>query len=286
MTYIPFGTASEGPWSVLITPERAGWTYCGLRIADLTGEPIEFETGDEEMLVVPLAGSCEVVADGERIELAGRSSVFASVTDFAYLPIQASVRITGQGRIALPSAKATRRLPVRYGPAADVPVEIRGAGHATRQVNNFCAPEAFECDKLMAVEVLTPGGNWSSYPPHKHDTPGGQEAVLEEIYYFEGGEAVATSGSTARTSRSVLAEVSRATWCWCRTATTARRWPPPGTTCTTSTCSPGPGRSGPWPSATTPARLDPVDLGGPGRSIPGCRSARTPPDAAGAALRE
>ncbi|ADG89771.1 5-deoxy-glucuronate isomerase [Thermobispora bispora] len=204
MTYIPFGTASEGPWSVLITPERAGWTYCGLRIADLTGEPIEFETGDEEMLVVPLAGSCEVVADGERIELAGRSSVFASVTDFAYLPIQASVRITGQGRIALPSAKATRRLPVRYGPAADVPVEIRGAGHATRQVNNFCAPEAFECDKLMAVEVLTPGGNWSSYPPHKHDTPGGQEAVLEEIYYFEGGPGY----QRVYGSHEVLAEVS------------------------------------------------------------------------------
>jgi 5-deoxy-glucuronate isomerase len=67
-----------------------------------------------------------------------------------------------------------------------VPVELRGAGQASRQVNNFCAPEAFECDKLIAVEVLTPGGNWSSYPPHKHDQArDGQEAELEEIYYFQ-----------------------------------------------------------------------------------------------------
>ena len=50
-----------------------------------------------------------------------------------------------------------------------MPVELRGAGQASRQVNNFCSPDAFECDKLIAVEVLTPGGNWSSYPPHKHD---------------------------------------------------------------------------------------------------------------------
>jgi 5-deoxy-glucuronate isomerase len=89
------------------------------------------------------------------------------------------------GRFALPSARATRALPPRYGAAQDVPVEIRGAGAATRQVNNFCAPGAFECDKLIAVELLTPAGNWSSYPPHKHDHSSSVEAVLEEIYYFE-----------------------------------------------------------------------------------------------------
>lgn len=55
----------------------------------------------------------------------------------------------------------------------------------SRQVNNFCTPEAFETDKLIAVEVLTPAGNWSSYPPHKHDTEHQAESALEEIYYFE-----------------------------------------------------------------------------------------------------
>ena len=76
----------------------------------------------------------------------------------------------------------------RYGAAADVSVELRGAGAASRQVNNFCSPEGFDADRLIAVEVLTPGGNWSSYPPHKHDEQQDDESALEEIYYFEVAE--------------------------------------------------------------------------------------------------
>jgi 5-deoxy-glucuronate isomerase len=66
-----------------------------------------------------------------------------------------------------------------------VPVELRGSGSASRQVNNFCTPEAFDTGKLFACEVLTPGVNWSSYPPHKHDEDRPGESELEEIYYFE-----------------------------------------------------------------------------------------------------
>ena len=80
-------------------------------------------------------------------------------------------------------------MPFRYVPAADVPIELRGAGQASRQVNNFCAPDAFAADRLIAVEVLTPGGNWSSYPPHKHDVAADVESALEEIYYFEVADA-------------------------------------------------------------------------------------------------
>ena len=171
-----------------VTPEKAGWTYCGLRILELdAGGTVTFDTGGEELLVLPLAGGATVSCAGAEFTLDGRESVFDRVTDFAYLPIGARVAVhsvTG-GRFALPSARATRELPPRYGPAEAVPVEVRGAGTATRQVNNFCAPDAFECDKLIAVELLTPGGNWSSYPPHKHDTAAETEAVLEEIYYFE-----------------------------------------------------------------------------------------------------
>jgi len=76
-------------------------------------------------------------------------------------------------------------MPFRYGPAEAVPVELRGAGQASRQVNNFCTPDVFETDKLIACEVLTPNGNWSSYPPHKHDEAREGESELEEIYYFE-----------------------------------------------------------------------------------------------------
>ncbi|MEV7967485.1 5-deoxy-glucuronate isomerase [Sphaerisporangium sp. NPDC088356] len=208
MSYIPAGSTAEAPWALRISPETAGWTYAGLRALNLSGETVEFGTGGEEMLVVPLSGSCAVECDGVRLDLHGRESVFGGVTDFAYLPIGSSVRLSGQGRFALPSAVATRRLPVRYGPAEDVPVEVRGAGQASRQVNNFCAPDAFECDKLVAVEVLTPEGNWSSYPPHKHDTPADGEAVLEEIYYFEGGPGYQRVYGSPGRPIEVLAEVS------------------------------------------------------------------------------
>jgi 5-deoxy-glucuronate isomerase len=132
------------------------------------------------------------------------------VSDFAYVPRDATVTVSSAdgGVFALPSARCARRLPPRYGAAQDVPVELRGAGQASRQVNNFCSPEAFECDKLIAVEVLTPGGNWSSYPPHKHDEAGECEAELEEIYYFEtSGLAYQRVYGTPDRPVDVLAEV-------------------------------------------------------------------------------
>ncbi|KJK45071.1 5-deoxy-glucuronate isomerase [Streptomyces sp. NRRL F-4428] len=129
-------------------------------------------------------------AEPHVFELLGRSGVFGGPTDFAYVPRDAHVEVTARhgGRFALAGARCERRLPARYGPAADVHVELRGAGHCSRQVNNFAAagPAGFECDRLIAVEVLTPGGNWSSYPPHKHDEHHpGEESRLEEIYWFE-----------------------------------------------------------------------------------------------------
>jgi len=189
--YIAARTSADGAFSTVVTPERAGWRYSGLRVLDLpAGGSVELNTGGDETIVLPLAGACAVDCEDQHIALDGRDGVFAAVTDFAYIPPGASARITsaGGGRFALPAARAERRFPVRYGRAADVPVELRGAGGASRQVNNFCSPEAFAADKLIAVEVLTPAGNWSSYPPHKHDQyrPGKEEA-LEELYYFEIG---------------------------------------------------------------------------------------------------
>lgn len=181
-----------------ITPEGAGWAYSGLRVVTLgAGEEIVLSTGDAETLILPLAGACVVTvgvpADEVAVtfELHGRPSVFSRVTDFAYAPRDATVVLSSRegGRFALPSARCARRLPPRYGPAEKVPVELRGAGQMSRQVNNFCTPEAFEADRLIACEVLTPGGNWSSYPPHKHDERTATESVLEEIYYFEVADA-------------------------------------------------------------------------------------------------
>jgi 5-deoxy-glucuronate isomerase len=182
------GTLAEGPYWLSITPELAGWTHSGLRVVRMpAGGSHEFGTAADEMIVLPLEGSAVVECDGERFELAGRPGVFSGVTDFAYLPRDAVARICspGGGVFALPAARAGRRLPARYGPASGVRVELRGAGSCSRQVNNFCTPETFEADRLISCEVLTPAGNWSSYPPHKHDQEGPGETRLEEIYYFE-----------------------------------------------------------------------------------------------------
>ncbi len=182
-------SAAPQAWSCEVTPEAAGWAFCGLRVLELApGGSRAFETGDDEVVILPLSGSCSVSCDGERFALDGRDDLFTEVADFAYAPRDARVEVASErgGRFALPSARATRRLPARRVAAEDVPVELRGAGSMSRQVNNFCSPGAFEADRLIAVEVLTPAGNWSSYPPHKHDEDvPGEETALEEIYYFE-----------------------------------------------------------------------------------------------------
>jgi 5-deoxy-glucuronate isomerase len=182
------GGPAEEPWLASVTPEQAGWTYCGLRVLGLPpGGAHEFALAGDEAVLLPLAGSCVVECDGERFTLAGRESVFHGVTDFAYLPRETSARVSsaGGGRFALATARADEPLAPRYGPATGVPVELRGAGACSRRVHNFCMPAAFPADRLIACEVVTPAGNWSSYPPHKHDEERPGESVLEEIYYFE-----------------------------------------------------------------------------------------------------
>ncbi|WP_333737608.1 5-deoxy-glucuronate isomerase [Streptomyces sp. IBSBF 2806] len=187
--YIPHGTTAGDHYTLDLDPERAGWGYCSLRIVELEpGAAHTFTTGDSEWIVLPLAGGCTVRTDEDEFQLLGRETVFASVSDFAYVPRDARVQIASGagGRFALAGAKCERRLPARYGPAPEVPVEERGSGGQLRHVRNFASADAFDCDKLIAVEVITPGGNWSSYPPHKHDEHRpGEEAELEEIYYFE-----------------------------------------------------------------------------------------------------
>jgi 5-deoxy-glucuronate isomerase len=203
-----------GTPELVITPETAGWTYCGLRIVRLgAGEERSFFTGGEELAVLPLAGSAAVEVDGQWFELEGRTSVFARVTDWAYVPIESElvVRSAEGAELALASARAERRYEPAYIRAEDVPVEIRGAGQATRQVTNFLAPGAFDdVDRLIAVEVLTPDGNWSSYPPHKHDDTAGSLANNEEIYYFRVGKVglTETSGEGLALHRTYTADGS------------------------------------------------------------------------------
>ena len=183
----PAGSVATDRDPVCITPELAGWRYTGLDVIRLVaGETRAVSTGSREMLVLPLSGGCRVEVEGHRFELRGRPDVFAGSSDFVYLPSRSDATITsGGGECALPWAEAATRLVPRRYPADVTPAEIRGAGRATRRIRNLFVAGSSVAERLVVVEVVTPPGNWSSYPPHKHDddaVPG--EARLEEIYYF------------------------------------------------------------------------------------------------------
>jgi 5-deoxy-glucuronate isomerase len=177
-----------------LTPGDAGWDWTGLKVLWLpAGEPRVVRTGESEAFVLPLSGSLTVEVTGEfggplaTFELTGRDSVFTAVTDFAYVGRGSVVTLRSMtgAEVAMPSARCTRALPPRYGAAEDVPVEVRGAGNATRQVTNFGVPGVWDhAEKLICCELITPPGNWSSYPPHKHDASEPCPVVNEEIYYY------------------------------------------------------------------------------------------------------
>jgi len=182
------GETANDHYAMDITPERAGWRFSGIKIVELdAGGSQELSTGDDEALVLPLRGSCSVQAEGISYELAGRPDVFTAITDYLYLPRETTATITSArgGRFAIPTARATHRLEISYRPASDVHVDLRGAGSCSRQVNNYALGNDLDTDHLLVCEVLTPGGNWSSYPPHKHDVHSEVERELEEIYYFD-----------------------------------------------------------------------------------------------------
>ena len=190
------GDVSDAPGDTVVdlTPTDAGWDWTGLSVLRISpGSSRTVRTGPAEAFVLPLAGGLTVdVTDKDgsslaSIELAGRDSVFTAVTDFAYVGRDSTLTLRSNtgAEVALPSSRCEQALPPRYGPAADVPVEVRGAGNATRQVNNFGVPGVWDhADKLVCCELITPPGNWSSYPPHKHDASEPCPVVNEEIYYY------------------------------------------------------------------------------------------------------
>jgi 5-deoxy-glucuronate isomerase len=182
------GDTARGPYALEVTPESAGWSHSGLRVLELAaGGDETFATDDAEHVLISLGGSAEVVVDGTAFTLEGRPDVFSGPSDAVYAPRDAQVRVSSAdgGRFALCSARCDNRLEPAHLAKADVPVEMRGAGQSSRQVNNFGIPGVLDADRIIACEVLTPGGNWSSWPPHKHDEEREGETRLEEIYYFE-----------------------------------------------------------------------------------------------------
>ncbi|MEJ5943946.1 5-deoxy-glucuronate isomerase [Pseudokineococcus basanitobsidens] len=195
--HLTAGSTGDGVWDVVVTPAVAGWGWTSLRAADLgPGQEVGLETGEDEVVLVPLRGGLLVRVDGEGepVGLVGRDSVWAGPTDVLYLPAGTSAVLSATGpggaRVGVPGARTGllgegERKPVRRIDAADVAVELRGAGACTREVRNFAAADVDVATRLVAVEVVTPAGNWSSYPPHKHDEASAVESELEEVYYYE-----------------------------------------------------------------------------------------------------
>jgi 5-deoxy-glucuronate isomerase len=183
--YIPTRSATP-PYTVDVTPESAGWTEASLRVVELESlQELTLDTGDTEVMILPLAGGGTVEADNEAFELSPRASVFDGPADMVYIGTHNTYTLCGEGRFAICGARAKRQLPNRRVAAVDVPVEFRGTGNCSRQLHNFGTAGVFHADSLIACEVITPGGNWSSYPAHKHDENSPVESQLEEIYYFE-----------------------------------------------------------------------------------------------------
>lgn len=219
----PAGTTADAEFDTRILPGDEGWAHTGLQVTDLAaGESRTVITGELEYVVVPLSGGATVEVAGVSYDLAGRPDVFSAASDVLYVPRDATFTLTSTagGRYALCSATAREALPVTHLAADSVPDELRGAGSASRRVRNFGVPGVLEADSIIACEVITPAGNWSSYPPHKHDEEReGVETALEEIYYFQlrqepGSPATAESAfgyqrvyGTADRPIDVLAEV-------------------------------------------------------------------------------
>ena len=193
---------SHGTGSVTIDPESAGWRYLSFRVRRLAEHGTEALDPALEHAVVVIAGTGVVVESGAAagLEVGGRSSPFDGLPEACYVPagVGGWVRHADASTatlVAIASAPPSRRdgvsrspVPIRRG---DIRVEVRGAGNATRQINHIIAPD-FPADRLEVVEVLTPSGNWSSWPPHKHDVDDmPAEAVLEEVYFYQFKRAAA-----------------------------------------------------------------------------------------------
>jgi 5-deoxy-glucuronate isomerase len=170
-----------------VTPESAGWEYVGFEVVRLdAGRTLERETGGEEVCLVVLSGRCRVSA-GEAgwDEVGERESPFDGPPHAVYLPPGTAYRVeaTTGLELAITSAPAERGVEPRLIRPEDVQVSTRGSGNAEREIRDILMVGQ-PAESLLVVEVITPQGHWSSYPPHKHDEDDRpNETYLEETYY-------------------------------------------------------------------------------------------------------
>jgi 5-deoxy-glucuronate isomerase len=180
---------------VEVTPSRAGWRFVHFAVRHVApGRPWVDTTGGNECCLVLLRGSCRVeygaktsrTTSRDAVTLGPRRDVFSGYPHAVYLPPHTRFQVIADEPTELGDGRAPTRkqFEPRLIRPEDCGFEIRGGGNATRQIIDILPPSA-PADRLMICEVFTPAGNWSSYPPHKHDVDRPPtEVKLEEIYYY------------------------------------------------------------------------------------------------------
>ena len=180
-------SALESRVLIGVTPQRAGWRYVSFSVRQIaSGKTWQGATAAEELCLVLLEGRCKVDWTNGRAELGPRRDVFSGYPHALYLPTHTRFTIQSLERTVIADCRAPSKEahPARLIRPEHCGFEIRGGGNATRQIVDV-VPPAFPADRLLICEVFTPGGNWSSYPPHKHDRDAPPAEVdLEEIYYY------------------------------------------------------------------------------------------------------
>ena len=180
--------AADGATAV-VTPETAGWDYVGFAAHRLApGDVLEQDTGDREVCIVVLSGHAKAQAgDRDFGEIGSRMSIFSREKPYAvYVPANSHWRVeaTTDLELGIGTAPGDASLAPRLITPDDIPFEERGSGTNTRYIHPILMNKADPAHKLLVTEVYTPAGNWSSYPPHKHDNDAlPEESHLEETYY-------------------------------------------------------------------------------------------------------
>lgn len=171
-----------------ITPRNAEWEFTGFELFRLRpGETVQQRNQECEICAVLLSGTATFHVDGTVLARdVHRASPFDGGPWAIYAPLGADWGLIAASdcEIAICRAPARRRLPVRLIAPDDIARETRGTGANIRHVRDLLPQDRDLADSLLVVEALTPSGNWSSYPPHKHDTDDlPRESRLEEVYY-------------------------------------------------------------------------------------------------------
>ncbi|MDW3215750.1 MAG: 5-deoxy-glucuronate isomerase [Ilumatobacteraceae bacterium] len=176
---------ADGPGTLLdITPESAGWSNVAFAIHDVrAGSPHRGGTTDRETAIVTIEGAGRVLVDGLTVDVT-RTSVFDQVGRIVYVPpgVDFTIETDGALVVAVGSAPAEGKLPVRVFEPSEMRSEIRGGGSSYRQVVHALA-YPLPAEHLILYEVYVPRGTWAGWPPHRHDGVDGSP-YLEEVYYF------------------------------------------------------------------------------------------------------